>query len=147
MEPGQWSTPECTRRQSPHPGSKFSLSSLKWRGSQLSLSNQGPLHPSGWTDTPLLKSTKTRDFPCGQVVRNLPSNADDEGLILGQGNKVPHAAGQLSLCPAAREAWALLQRTREAKNKNTPRRPARSSVKQRPRSGGGHPQIPLGPGR
>ena len=29
------------------------------------------------------------------MVKNLPSNAGDEGLIPGQGTKMPHAAGQL----------------------------------------------------
>ena len=37
-----------------------------------------------------------RDFPGGPVVKNLPSNAGDEGLISGWGTKIPHAAGQLS---------------------------------------------------
>ena len=31
------------------------------------------------------------------MVKNLPSNAEDEGLIPGQGTKIPHAMGQLSL--------------------------------------------------
>ena len=35
------------------------------------------------------------DFPGGPVVKNLPSNAEDVGSILGQGTKIPHAAGQL----------------------------------------------------
>ena len=29
------------------------------------------------------------------MVRNLPSNAGDLGLIPGQGTKIPHAEGQL----------------------------------------------------
>ena len=37
----------------------------------------------------------SRDFPGGPVVKNLPSNAGDAGLIPGQGTKIPHAAGQL----------------------------------------------------
>ena len=40
-----------------------------------------------------------RDFP-GPVVKNLPSNAGDMGLILGWGTKIPHAVGQLSPCTA-----------------------------------------------
>ena len=44
-----------------------------------------------------------RDFPGGPVVKNPPSNAGDVGLILGQGTKIPHAAGQLSLCAATTE--------------------------------------------
>ena len=31
-----------------------------------------------------------RDFPRGPVVKNLPSNAGDEGLIPGQGNAITH---------------------------------------------------------
>ena len=37
-----------------------------------------------------------RDFPGGPVVKNLPSNAGDAGLIPGWGTKIPHAVGQLS---------------------------------------------------
>ena len=36
-------------------------------------------------------------FPCGPVVKNLPSNAGKMGLIPCQGTKIPHAAGQLYL--------------------------------------------------
>ena len=32
----------------------------------------------------------------GPVVKNLPSNTRDMGLIPGQGTKIPHASGQLS---------------------------------------------------
>ena len=38
-----------------------------------------------------------RDFPGGPVVKNPPCNAGDAGLIPGQGTKISHAAGQLSL--------------------------------------------------
>ena len=38
------------------------------------------------------------DFPGGPVVKNLPSNAGDTGLIPGWGTKIPHAVGQLSVC-------------------------------------------------
>ena len=38
-----------------------------------------------------------RDFPGGLVVKNPPSNAGDRGSIPGGGNKIPRAAGQLSL--------------------------------------------------
>ena len=37
------------------------------------------------------------DFPGGPVVKNLPGNAGDTGLIPGQETKIPHAAEQLSL--------------------------------------------------
>ena len=36
-------------------------------------------------------------IPGGPVVKNLPSNAGNMGVILGRGPKSPHAAGQLSL--------------------------------------------------
>ena len=47
----------------------------------------------------LLSSIKSlsRDFPGGPVVKNPCSNAGDEGSIPGQGTKIPHASGQLSL--------------------------------------------------
>ena len=35
-------------------------------------------------------------FPGSPVVKNLPSNAEDLGLIPGQGNKILHAMEQLS---------------------------------------------------
>jgi len=38
-----------------------------------------------------------RDFPGGPLVKNLPSNAGDMGLIPGRGTKIPHAMRQLSL--------------------------------------------------
>ena len=41
--------------------------------------------------------TKTGDFPGGPVVKNPPSNAGDTGSIPGQGTKIPHAVGQMSL--------------------------------------------------
>ena len=30
------------------------------------------------------------------MVKNLPSNAEDSGLIPGHGSKIPHASGQLN---------------------------------------------------
>ena len=45
------------------------------------------------------KQNKTKqNFPAGPVVKNLPSNAGDAGLIPGQGTKNPHVAEQLSQC-------------------------------------------------
>ena len=46
---------------------------------------------------------RSGDFPGGPVVKNPPSNEGDTGSILGQGTKLPHAAGQLSPCAATRE--------------------------------------------
>ena len=45
-----------------------------------------------------IRKVKKGDFPGGTVIRNSPSNAGDMGSIPGQGTKIPHAAGQLSLC-------------------------------------------------
>ena len=36
------------------------------------------------------------DFPGAPVAKNLPGNAGDEGSILGQETKIPHASRQLS---------------------------------------------------
>ena len=37
------------------------------------------------------------------MVKNPSCNAGDAGLILGQGTKIPHAAGQISLCATTKE--------------------------------------------
>jgi len=37
------------------------------------------------------------------AVKHPPGNAEDAGLIPGEGTKKPHAAGQLSLCASTRE--------------------------------------------
>ena len=42
-------------------------------------------------------TTQVWDEPGGPVVKNSPSNAADEGSVPGQGTKIPHAPGQLSL--------------------------------------------------
>ena len=52
-----------------------------------------------WT----FKNYNKGDFPAGPVVENLLSNAGDSGSISGQGTKIPHAAGQLSLRAATTE--------------------------------------------
>ena len=39
---------------------------------------------------------KSRDFPGGPVIKNLPSNVGDTGFIPSQRTKVPHDAGELS---------------------------------------------------
>ena len=46
---------------------------------------------------------RKKDFLDSPVVKNLPSNAGDVGLIPGQGTKIPHAVGQLNLLTATRE--------------------------------------------
>ena len=57
-----------------------------------------------------------RDFPGGLVVKNLPCKAGDAESIPGQGTKIPHAAGQLSLRatttePLRSRAHAQLERS------------------------------------
>ena len=58
------------------------------------------------------------NFPGGLVVTNLPSNAEDAGLIPGPGRKISHAMGQLS--PHTNLIWncILLKKTKQNK-KNT----------------------------
>ena len=48
-----------------------------------------------------LRKGFSQDFkvPGGLVVKNLPGNARDEGLIPGQGTKTPRGKGQLSPAP------------------------------------------------
>ena len=43
------------------------------------------------------------DFPGGPVVKNLPTNAGDVGLIPGQETKISHVSGQLSLHTTTRK--------------------------------------------
>ena len=42
----------------------------------------------------LYRRIRVGNLPGGPVVKNLPSNPRDIDLILGQGMKIPHAAGQ-----------------------------------------------------
>ena len=49
------------------------------------------------------EDNRSRDFPGGPVVKNLLSNAGDTGSIPGQGTKIPHATGKLSLSAANTE--------------------------------------------
>ena len=51
-----------------------------------------------------------RDFPGGPVVKNLPYNAGDVGLIPGQVTKIPNAAGQQSPCATNTELTCLNER-------------------------------------
>ena len=63
-------------------------------------------------------------FPDGLVLKNVPANAEDMGLILGLRPKTPHAVGWLSLCSTtvepegcnywARVPWDSSFATREA---------------------------------
>ena len=47
--------------------------------------------------------TKLRDFPGGPVVENPSCNTGDASSIPGRGTKMPHGAGQLSLCATTTE--------------------------------------------
>ena len=49
------------------------------------------------------EDNRSRDFPVGPVAKNLLSNAGDTGSIPGQGTKIPHAVGKLSLNAANTE--------------------------------------------
>ena len=49
-----------------------------------------------------LQSEKNWDFPSGPWIKNLPSRAEDLGLILGWGTKIPHALEQISQCATPR---------------------------------------------
>ena len=46
-------------------------------------------------------------LPCGPVVKNLPCNAGDMGLILGGGTNILYVREQLSLCATTRELLHL----------------------------------------
>ena len=50
-----------------------------------------------------MHENRSRDFPGGPVVKNLLSNAGDTGSTPGQGTKIPHAMGKLSLNAANTE--------------------------------------------
>ena len=47
------------------------------------------------------------DFPSGPLVNNLPYNAGEVGSMPGQGTKIPHASGQLSLRATTTELACL----------------------------------------
>ena len=62
-----------------------------------------------------------RDFPGGSVVKNLPCNAGEVGLIPGWGTKIPHATEQLRPCATAREPECATktQHSQKATNLNS----------------------------
>ena len=67
------------------------------------------------------------DFPGGPVVKNLPPNAGDMGLIPGQETNIPHAVGQVSphattAGPMYSGAHAPQQRPNATKRKKKKRR-------------------------
>ena len=53
-----------------------------------------------------IKNGLGQDFEGGPVVKNLPANAGDTGLISGLGTTITRAAGRLSLCARPTEADA-----------------------------------------
>ena len=53
-----------------------------------------------------------RDFPGGPVIKNLPSNAGDEGSIPGWGIKIPHGVGAPE--PTGQNSEPALSRATEA---------------------------------
>ena len=72
-----------------------------------------------------------RDFPGSLMVKNLPYNAGDMGLIPGQGTKIPHATGQLSPCATTTEpmhpgACAPQLKKRKKSKIHTPQQEERS---------------------
>ena len=59
------------------------------------------------------------------MVKNLPCNAGDTGLIPGQGTRIPHAMGQLSLCTATLQ-WKIMHDV--TKNLCAPTRTGRTQI-------------------
>ena len=60
------------------------------------------------------KETLLGDFPGGPVVKNPPANVRDEGSIPGQGTKIPHAMGHITLCAPVKSPGN--QRNSQTKN-------------------------------
>ena len=67
------------------------------------MESQVPLKQEGRGQCTTFKIMPQQDFPGGPVVKNPPYNSGDAGLIPGQGNKIPRAAGQLSPSAATTE--------------------------------------------
>ena len=66
--------------------------------------------------------TVSWDFPGGLVANSPPANAADTGLMVW---KIPHAAGQLSLCAPTTEArapWSLCSTTERSHRNEKPER-------------------------
>ena len=74
----------------------------------------------------VLYNVSSQDFPGGPAVKNSLCNTGDMGLISGQGTKIPHAVGQLSLSTTMREACMVqvekspsaVMKTQCSQNKN-----------------------------
>ena len=59
----------------------------------------GLAHVPPWGES----EKRSQDLPSGPVVKNLPCNAEDLGLIAVQGTKIPHAGEQLNPLAATTE--------------------------------------------
>ena len=55
-------------------------------------------------NTAKIKKCLPWDFPSGPVIKSLPSNGGDTGLMSGWGTKIPDTVGQLNPCSTTREA-------------------------------------------
>ena len=70
---------------------------------------------SKWRTIWQYQNYKSWDFSDGPVVKNPPCNAGDTGSIPGQGTKIPHAMGHLSL-PATTTELTLFNQSSRAAN-------------------------------
>ena len=82
-------------------------------GVQLLRNSPGDLWPQKIRRLPVLSDQECTqcDLPGGSRVTNLPYNAGDTGLIPGQGPKIMHAAGQLSLHATTGESVCYNERS------------------------------------
>ena len=64
------------------------------------------------------ENERNRDFPGGPVVKNLPSNGEDMGLIPGQWTKIPHDLTQGNLTQGP-DLESLSPETPEARTPTT----------------------------
>ena len=65
-----------------------------WKESKMNLTSKGSCPEEAVRLG--IRTLESRDFPGSPVVKNLPCNAGDAGLIPDQGTKIPQHMGQLS---------------------------------------------------
>ena len=65
-----------------------------------------------------LEMTRIWGLPGGPGVKNSPCNAGDVGVTPGQGTKIPHAMGQLSLSAATTEPKCQNKRFRRMQQRS-----------------------------